>query len=57
LPAGGRVRGCDIHIDGGNVVASVSTAILTDKVYRENPGRHCGRLKADLAGVLHAEVG
>ncbi len=53
---GGRLRRCDINLDGGNVVASTTQVILTDKVYRENPGRDRGQLRAELASVLRAEV-
>lgn len=56
VPPGGRLRPCDIRLDGGNVVAGTDRVVVTDKVYRENPGRERGRLRAELAGVLGAEL-
>jgi agmatine deiminase len=51
----GRIRTCDINMDGGNVVASSDKAILTDKVYKENPGLEGPALREELARVLRAE--
>lgn len=56
VPPGGKLRRCDINLDGGNVVASTKLAILTDKVYKENPGQDRNRLLAELAEVLRAGV-
>ena len=53
---GSRLRRCGINLDGGNVVASTKLAILTDKVYRENPGRERSGLRTELAEVLRANV-
>jgi agmatine deiminase len=55
-PPGGGLRTCDINLDGGNVVVSSTRVVLTDKVYKENPKRDRGRLRAELAGVLRSEV-
>jgi agmatine deiminase len=44
-------RGCvrsDLVIDGGNVVHCADTVILTDKVYRENPGVERPKLRDDV---------
>jgi agmatine deiminase len=54
-PRGGRLRTCDINLDGGNVVASVNRVILTDKVFQENPRYGRTALQAELARVLRAE--
>lgn len=54
VPPGGKLRRCGINLDGGNVVASAKTAVLTDKVYRENPSRDREKLRAELAEVLGA---
>src|SRR5262245_35047417 len=43
-----------IVLDGGNVVASRTKVILTDKVYRENPAIARTRLKARLEEVFQA---
>jgi agmatine/peptidylarginine deiminase len=56
VPPGGRLCRCDINLDGGNVVASGKTVILTDKLYRENPSRDRGRLRRELAGLVGAGV-
>ncbi len=56
VPPGGRLRRCGINLDGGNVVAAREQTILTDKVYKENPGRDRAWLRAELAEVLRAEV-
>lgn len=42
-------------IDGGNVVASRTRAILTDKIYKENPSIERPRLRARLEEVFQAE--
>lgn len=56
VPPDGRLRRCDINLDGGNVVAGVGKVIVTDKVYKENPGRERSVLRDQLAEVLRAEV-
>lgn len=42
-------------LDGGNVVASRTKVILTDKVYKENPGIERPRLRDRLEEVFQAE--
>jgi agmatine deiminase len=42
----------DINLDGGNVVATRTTAIVTDKVYRENAGWQRGQLRRDFREAL-----
>lgn len=53
LPWLGECRHSDIVLDGGNVVGGGHRAIVTDKVFRENPGRTrrsvAGALRRDLA--------
>ena len=44
-----------IVLDGGNVVASRTKVILTDKVYKENPAIERPRLRARLEEVFQAE--
>src|SRR5262249_40892573 len=44
-----------IVLDGGNVVASRSKVILTEKVYKENPGIERPRLRARLEEVFQAD--
>jgi agmatine/peptidylarginine deiminase len=56
VPPGGRLRRSAINLDGGHVVTDGDTAILTDKVYRENPGHERPMLRAELADLLRAEV-
>lgn len=51
----GECQQCDINLDGGNVVASRNKAILTDKIYRENPNRDRGKLRDELRRVLQVE--
>jgi len=48
----GEIEHSEINIDGGNVVASEQTAILTDKIYRENPTWERARLRAELRRLL-----
>ena len=52
------VEYCDINLDGGNVVTSPSkaTAIVSDRVFAENPGREPEALVAELERVLAAQV-
>lgn len=42
-------------LDGGNVVASRTKVILTEKVYKENPGIKRPRLRARLEEIFQAE--
>lgn len=48
----------DINLDGGNVVMSPSKkrAIISDRVFAENPDRHEAELKTELEKLLEAEV-
>ena len=49
---------CDrssITLDAGNIVGSKTKAILTDKVFRENPGWIRLRLQAKLQKLLHVD--
>ena len=54
VPQCDRLRMSDINLDGGNVVASSSKVILTDKVYKENPGHPRQALREELTTVLRA---
>ncbi len=56
IPPRSMVRRCGINLDGGNVITDGTLTLLTDKVYRENPGHDRGRLRRELAEVLQAEV-
>jgi agmatine deiminase len=51
-----RYRAEPIVIDGGNVVASRTKVILTDKVYKENQELRPYQLRQRLQEVLRAEV-
>ena len=51
----GECRRCDINLDGGNVVASRNKAILTDKIYRENPKWERAKLRDELRRILQVE--
>jgi agmatine deiminase len=44
-----------IVLDGGNVVSSSTKAILTDKIFRENPGWLRPNLQAKLRKLLHVD--
>ncbi len=44
-----------ITLDGGNVVGSKDKAIVTDKIYRENPGWLRPNLRAKLEKLLHVD--
>jgi agmatine deiminase len=48
----GHCHRSDIILDGGNVVGTPRTALVTDKVYRENAGRQRGQLRRDLREAL-----
>jgi agmatine deiminase len=51
----GACRYCALNLDGGNVVASRNKAILTDKIYRENPDWERSKLRDELRRVLQVE--
>jgi agmatine deiminase len=51
----GEVEHSDINLDGGNVVASEHTAILTDKIYRENPTWERAGLRAEIRRLLQVD--
>src|SRR5437870_4103876 len=44
-----------ITLDGGNVIGSKTKAILTDKIFRENPGWLRHNLQAKLRKLLHVD--
>ncbi len=54
VPLGARLCTSDINLDGGNVVASSDKAILTEKVYKENPEHARPALREELAAILRA---
>lgn len=45
----------ELVIDGGNIVGVPGTAILTDKVFRENPDRSRSEIEEELRRLLRAE--
>ena len=51
----GQICRSDIILDGGNVVATEHKAILTDKIYKENPGRKRPDLRDELRRLLRVE--
>ena len=51
----GECRHSDINLDCGNVVASLNKAIVTDKIYRENPSWERSNLREELRRVLQVE--
>lgn len=51
----GRCRRSSIVLDGGNIVASRSKAILTDKIYKENPGWSRAELRDKLQDLLQVD--
>lgn len=55
LPPLGHCTMADLIVDGGNVVTSPDAAILTDKIFRENPGRAPDDVVAALQDLLEAE--
>lgn len=55
LPFMGNYRQEQIILDGGNVVASRTRVMLTDKVYRENPSIERRRLRDRLEEIFRAE--
>ena len=46
----------DINLDGGNVVMYGNKAILTDRIFSENPNWSEENLKAELAKLLECEI-
>lgn len=46
----------DINLDGGNVVMYGNKAIITDRVFSENPGWSEENLKAELSKLLECEI-
>jgi agmatine deiminase len=51
----GNCRHSAIVLDGGNVVAARSRAILTEKIYRENPDWRRADLREELQRLLQVE--
>jgi agmatine deiminase len=50
-----KSRNVPLVVDGGNIVSAVSKVILTNKVYKENPGRNWREIRRMLADALQAE--
>jgi agmatine deiminase len=48
----GNCRRTRIILDGGNVVAAKNRVILTEKVYRENPGQERSKLRSKLTELF-----
>lgn len=46
----------DINLDGGNVLICDGRAIITDRIFSENPDYDENKLKADLARLLECEI-
>ena len=55
LPFMADCRQEPIVLDGGNVVASRTRVILTDKIYKENPSIERPRLRSRLEDIFQAE--
>lgn len=55
LPFMADYRREPVVLDGGNVVASRTKVIMTEKVYKENPGIERPRLRDRLEGIFQAE--
>ncbi|OWK34128.1 agmatine deiminase family protein [Fimbriiglobus ruber] len=51
----GECRHSEINLDGGNVVTSRTKAIVTDKIYRENPNWERDKLRDELCRTLQVE--
>lgn len=51
-----KVIESDIIIDGGNVISCGNKAIMTDKIFRENPHYNRGVLIDTLSQLLEAEI-
>lgn len=47
-----RAEKSDVILDGGNIVGTHSVAIVTDKVFRENPNWSRNELRVELRNVL-----
>lgn len=50
-----RLRKSKLVIDGGNIVASASVAVLTKKVLSENPDRNRSEIRTELRSLLDIE--
>lgn len=48
----GKVRFCDLALDGGNAVTASNKVIITDKVYKENPFRSRSQVREELSEVF-----
>ncbi|MCH5328899.1 MAG: agmatine deiminase family protein [Coprobacter sp.] len=46
----------DINLDGGNVLVCGSRAIISDRVFAENPEKDAEELKSELSELLEAEI-
>lgn len=46
----------DINLDGGNVLLYADRAVISDRVFAENPERDKQSLIAELANLLEAEI-
>ncbi|MDO4949348.1 MAG: agmatine deiminase family protein [Bacteroidales bacterium] len=46
----------NLNIDGGNVILCEDKAVLTDRIFLENPGYDKNRLISELEGLLKAKV-
>ena len=46
----------DINLDGGNVLICQNKAIISDRVFSENPGMDAAKLKDELARLLEADI-
>jgi agmatine deiminase len=51
----GHCRRSEIALDGGNVVGCCGKAILTDKIYKENPGWDRPQLRKQLQELLQVD--
>lgn len=49
-------RTSDINLDGGNVLLCGDRAVISDRIFTENPNRDRQQLLAELAGLLEAEI-
>ncbi len=46
----------DINLDGGNVLLCGNRAVISDRIFSENPDRERSALLAELARLLEAEI-
>lgn len=53
--AGENCESSDIVLDGGNIVSAAGTAILTDKIYAENPTLKRSALRRQLHNLLEVD--